>query len=92
MKSSKLFLVAIVALMMGAFALVGCEKAEEPAAGAETTATETPNTDDKGAETPAVDGETKTEEGDQKAPTDAGASTTAAPEPGAGDEKTTEGH
>ncbi|MBX3113296.1 MAG: hypothetical protein KF836_01915 [Fimbriimonadaceae bacterium] len=61
MKSSKLFLMAIAVVALGAFALVGCEPAAEPAPETGTTGsnTATPET----ATTTPEGGETKTTEG-----------------------------
>ncbi len=105
MKSSKLFLVAIVALMLGAFALVGCEKAADPAAG-ETTSTPdaggdhktegtTPAGDDHKTEGTTAAGEDHKTEGTTPAgdakPTEGAGETATTPAP-AGDEHKTEGH
>lgn len=83
MKSSKLFLMALAAFALGAFALVGCEPAAEPApeggttpaAGSETKAT-TPQTmtpPEEGEDAKTTEGgEATTTEGSTEKPADDG--------------------
>jgi len=85
MKSSKLFLMAIAVVALGAFALVGCEPAAETAApdatgttGSSTAAPETATTTPEGGETKTTEGgdttggEAKTTEGTEPAATPEG--------------------
>jgi hypothetical protein len=64
MKSSKLFLMAVVAMALGAFALVGCEPAKDEATtpdvtgttGSNTAAPEEPTSSPEGGETKSTEG------------------------------------